>query len=145
MARVYLDICCFNRPFDDQSHLRIRLEAEAKLSIQEKIRRQKIELAWSYMMDFENAANPYLERSLSIKSWRIIATVDTESSEEIITRATNLNQLGFKKKDSLHLACAISMNCDFFFTTDDGILKRQEHLNEIVILNPVDYVTRYDD
>lgn len=30
--RVYLDNCMFNRPFDDQSHIRIRLEAEAKLA-----------------------------------------------------------------------------------------------------------------
>ncbi len=29
--KIYLDNCCCNRPFDDQSHLRIRLEAEAKL------------------------------------------------------------------------------------------------------------------
>jgi hypothetical protein len=34
---VYLDKCCFNRPFDDQKQLRIRLEAVAKLGIQEKI------------------------------------------------------------------------------------------------------------
>jgi hypothetical protein len=36
--KIYLDNCCFNRPFDDQSHPRIRLEAEAKLRIQEKVR-----------------------------------------------------------------------------------------------------------
>lgn len=29
--RVYLDNCMFNRPFDDQGHIRIRLETEAKL------------------------------------------------------------------------------------------------------------------
>jgi hypothetical protein len=40
--RVYLDNCCFNRPFDDQRHLRIRLEAEAKLSIQEAIRDENV-------------------------------------------------------------------------------------------------------
>ena len=27
--RVYLDNCCYNRPFDEQSQLRIRLETEA--------------------------------------------------------------------------------------------------------------------
>lgn len=36
--RVYLDNCVMNRPFDDQSHIRIRLEAEAKLYIQACIR-----------------------------------------------------------------------------------------------------------
>ena len=28
--RLYLDNCCFNRPFDDQSTLTIRLETEAE-------------------------------------------------------------------------------------------------------------------
>jgi len=36
--KLYLDNCMFNRPFDDQSHINIRLEAEAKLNIQENIR-----------------------------------------------------------------------------------------------------------
>ena len=36
--RIYLDVCSFNRPFDDQSQLRIRLEAEAKLKIQDEVR-----------------------------------------------------------------------------------------------------------
>jgi hypothetical protein len=36
--RVYLDNCCFNRPFDDQSQARVRLEAEAKLEIQQRIK-----------------------------------------------------------------------------------------------------------
>jgi hypothetical protein len=30
-VRVYLDNCCFNRPFDDQRQTRVRLEAEVKL------------------------------------------------------------------------------------------------------------------
>ena len=32
--RIYLDNCCFNRPYDDQSQLRISLETQAKLYIQ---------------------------------------------------------------------------------------------------------------
>ncbi|MFO7884916.1 MAG: hypothetical protein R6U68_08850 [Desulfobacteraceae bacterium] len=36
--KIYLDNCCFNRPFDDQTSLRIRLETEAKLDIQAKTR-----------------------------------------------------------------------------------------------------------
>ena len=32
--RVYLDNCCYNRPFDEQDQLSVRLETEAKLYIQ---------------------------------------------------------------------------------------------------------------
>jgi hypothetical protein len=28
---IYLDLCCVNRPFDDQHQARVRLEAEAVL------------------------------------------------------------------------------------------------------------------
>ncbi len=42
---------------------RIRLESEAKLEIQQRIKDRKIELAWSYVLDYENQANPFEERS----------------------------------------------------------------------------------
>ena len=35
--KIYLDNCCFNRPFDEQSWIRIMLETEAKLRIQEEV------------------------------------------------------------------------------------------------------------
>jgi len=35
---VYLDNCTFNRPFDDQTQLRISLETQAKLFIQTLIK-----------------------------------------------------------------------------------------------------------
>jgi len=57
--RIYFDNCCFNRPFDDQKQLRIRLEAEAKLGIQKMILEGSVQLAWSYILDFENEMNPF--------------------------------------------------------------------------------------
>ena len=74
--RVYLDNCCFNRPFDDQRQTRVRLEAEAKLCIQEHIRSGTLELIWSYMVDFENTANPFEERRTTISGWRQYAAMD---------------------------------------------------------------------
>ncbi len=59
--RVYLDNCCFNRPFDDQTSLRIRIETAAKLYIQDMVRTDALELAWSYVLDYENDANPFRE------------------------------------------------------------------------------------
>lgn len=49
-----MDNCCFNRPYDDQSQLRISLETQAKLYIQDLIKNSKVELAASYMLLFEN-------------------------------------------------------------------------------------------
>ena len=88
--RVYLDNCCFNRPFDDQRQTRVRLEAEAKLCIQEHIRSGTLELVWSYMVDFENAANPFEERRTTISGWRQYAAMDIEETAIILQHATLL-------------------------------------------------------
>lgn len=69
-VRVYLDNCCLNLPFDDQRQIRVRLEAEAALFILEQIRIGTLELVWSYMIDFENTANPFDEQRTTISSWR---------------------------------------------------------------------------
>jgi len=78
--RIYFDNCCYNRPFDDQRQLRIRLESEAKLEIQAKILERKYELAWSYIIDFENELNSFDSRGIfmitdteiKIKGFRIL-------------------------------------------------------------------------
>jgi hypothetical protein len=67
--KLYLDNCCFNRPFDDQSHLRIRLEAEAKMRIQEEILSGSYDLVWSYLLSYENGKNPFRERREQIAKW----------------------------------------------------------------------------
>ena len=55
--RVYLDNCCYNRPYDNQSQLRISLESQAKLHVQGMIRDGEIQLASSYMLIYENSKN----------------------------------------------------------------------------------------
>jgi len=139
-VRIYLDNCCFNRPFDDQRQTRIRLEAEAKLCIQEQIREGTLELVWSYILDFENAANPFEERRTTISGWRHYATVDIEETATILQQANSLVGVGLKAKDALHLACAIAGGCTYFVTTDDGILKRGKDVLGIAVVDPTTFV-----
>ena len=49
--RVYLDNCCYNRPFDDQFQPRIALETQAKMYVQSLIKKGEIELATSFMLN----------------------------------------------------------------------------------------------
>ncbi|MCU0572351.1 MAG: hypothetical protein MUC41_05085, partial [Syntrophobacteraceae bacterium] len=101
--KVYLDNCCYNRPFDDQKQLRIRLEAEAKLGIQQMILNGKVELAWSYILDFENEMNPFEHRKMVVSKWRTRAIIDTGETNEILEKAQDLAQQGIRSKDALHL------------------------------------------
>lgn len=86
--KIYLDNCCFNRPFDDQSQLRIKLESEAKLKIQEDIREGIHLLVWSYILDYENSKNPFEERKKQISKWKRCAKEDVEESLVLMKIAT---------------------------------------------------------
>ncbi len=139
--KIYLDnCCCFNRPFDDQSHLRIRLEAEAKLRVQEEIRSGTFELVWSYIMDYENSKNPFRERKSQIALWREYSAIDVQEDEEVLRIAKLLNEKRLKKLDSLHVACAAVAKADYFLTTDDGILKKTMLVDEIKIADPIEFI-----
>ena len=138
--KIYLDNCCFNRPFDDQSQIRIRIETEAKLKIQEEVRSGKIQLIWSYILDYENNRNPYIERKVRINGWKKYAIQDIEENPELLKTANWLNQIGIQKIDSLHIACAVFAKCDYFLTTDDKILQRADQIDYIKINDPIDFI-----
>lgn len=138
--KLYLDNCCFNRPYDDQSYLRIQVETEAKLRIQEETRKGVFELIWSYMLDYENSRNPFKERREQIAKWRHYAVVDVIESKEILSVAAILKDQGIKKIDSLHIACAIAAGADCFLTTDDGILKRAPTIQAIKVTDPIGFI-----
>lgn len=137
---IYLDNCMFNRPFDEQSHIRIRLETEAKLNIQEEIRRGTYQLVWSYILDYENSKNPFQERKEQIIKWKKYALTDVEENPEIINTAILLNNKGLQKMDSLHIACAIFAKADYFLTTDDKVNKKASTIANIKIADPIDFI-----
>ena len=141
--RVYLDSCCFNRPFDNQSSVVIRLETDAKLHVQELIRTGELELCWSFVLDYENAAHPFEEVRNRIGEWRNLAAADCDLSDGIANTAEQLMELGLRQMDASHIACAIHLNADYFLTTDKKILNKP--IKGTVVLNPIDFLRRYTD
>ena len=145
-TRISLDNCCYNRPYDDQSFKAISLEAEAKLYIQDNIRNGKIELAWSFMLDFENSANLYEEREESIEEWKALSVGNIEAIEEVRDLAKRLEATyAIKPKDALHLACAIKTKSQYFLTTDRILLKKASQLKEITVINPLDFIITWEE
>ena len=64
---VYLDLCCFKRPFDDASVDRIRREAEAVAAILDMAQAGTFRLVRSPAHDFENERNPREDRRVASK------------------------------------------------------------------------------
>ncbi len=140
--KIYLDNCMFNRPFDEQSHIRIRIETEAKLAIQEEIRRGTYQLIWSYIFDYENSKNPFRERQEQIMKWKKYAITDIEENTDIIKTALLLNSKGLQKMDSLHIACAIFAKADYFLTTDDKVIKKANVITDLEISDPINFIKK---
>lgn len=138
--KVYLDNCCFNRPFDDQSQIKIQLETQAKLYIQEQIKNGNIKLAWSYILDYENNFNPFEERKVVIQLWKNKAEQNIIANKNVLETAKELLSLGIKNKDALHVACAVESKCDYFLTTDDKILKKLKSYNKVTVINPLNFI-----
>ena len=136
--KIYLDICSYNRPFDDQAQMKVRLETEAKLYIQAAIREEKYSLIWSYMLDYENKDNPYEEKKNAIAPWKEIAGYYCPSSDAILSLGQDIMKRGIKAKDALHIACAIKGGCEYFITTDNRLTNKT--IPNIKIINPIDFV-----
>ena len=141
--KIYLDVCAYNRPFDIQTQVKIRLETEAKLHIQANIREGKYSLCWSYMLDYENDKNPYEEKRDMIAPWKEFAADYCPPSDAILEKGKKIMALGVKHNDALHIACAIERKCGCFITTDTGLTSKT--IADIAIINPIDFVRETED
>jgi hypothetical protein len=109
---LYLDLNCFNRPFDDQSQDRIAQETAAVFTILQRIIDGVDQLIWSAILTFENAQHPLADRRTEIAQWARRAVVNVAVIQQVATRARALTAAGFRPLDAAHLACAEAAACN---------------------------------
>lgn len=143
--KIYLDNCCFNRPYDDQKQIRISLETQAKLYIQDLVKNKKLNLVTSYVLWYENSQNPYETKRMAISEFlrkNSAEYIDIDKMDIIKSKAEEIMKTGVKMKDAYHVACAVYSLCDCFLTTDDRLLRYQT--SQIQMLNPIDFIRRLE-
>ena len=138
--RIYLDNCVYNRPFDNQTQIKVALESDAKRHIQRLIIEGKIELAYSFVNRFENSKSPYPHNQNTIAAFLTNATkyVDHNYGFVVRRRAEEIIETGVKTKDAYHIACAIVSESNYLISTDRRLLKYQTQ--EIIICDPIRFL-----
>ena len=141
--RIYLDVCCLNRPLDDQGRDRIRLESEAVIMLLSRVQSGQDEMLSSEIIELENARNSDPRRRGWIDRILRLARSRVHVGRKERTRARQLTALGFGAYDSLHIACAESGKADALLTTDDRLLHRSASIRtdlSVSVANPVQWM-----
>jgi len=139
--KIYLDVCCWNRPFDDQSQNRVRVEAEAVLSLLEMAGADELEIIGSDVVDDELSQMPDDERREKVELLLSLASAHVALTVAIEQRATELEKWGVAPLDALHLASAESAQVDCLLTTDDNLLRKAKRAGlKVKIENPAKWL-----
>jgi len=141
-----MDVCCLNRPFDDQTKAIIRIESDAVLAILSKCTDGDWALLSSDILDSEISKTPDEWKKMKVVELYSIATEKIEINDAIIEKALMFEENGLKAFDSLHLASADYSKADVFLTTDKDLLRKAERLGlNINTENPVNWFVEVDD
>jgi predicted nucleic acid-binding protein len=136
--RVYLDVCCLNRPFDDLTQERIQFESDAVLAILSRCQAGKWALVSSEAVELElnkTRDNDKLKKIFALLS---MAEEKLKLNEAVVSRSLEFQKNGIKPMDSLHLAVAEISKVDVLLTTDDVFLRNTIRMNlNITVANPV--------
>ncbi|MBD2309944.1 PIN domain-containing protein [Chroococcidiopsis sp. FACHB-1243] len=137
---IYLDVCCLNRPFDNQAQERVRLESEAVLLILTRCQSREWFLLGSEAIDAEIAQTLDADRRQRLIALASLATTKATVTKQVESRALEVVRLGCKPYDALHIACAEAGNADILLTTDDRLIRKAatyDNMLQVRVQNPI--------
>ncbi len=141
--KFYMDTCFLNRPFDDQSDDRVRLETEALKIVLGHVDRGQWTLLGSGVLDLEVIRTPDPRRREALQELLARAVTEyVEPGEQTAALARRIQTRGIAGFDALHLACAADARADVFLTTDDRLVRRASRMTDLVTV-PVSLPLRW--
>ena len=138
---IYLDNCCYNRPFDDQTQERIHLESEAILTVLQRGQAGIYKIVGSSILELEMERMHDAMKKQRVKDLYKITNMHICYTEEIKFRSQEIMKLSkIRTFDSLHIAAAEAAKADALLTTDDKLEKMAEKLDlNVKVMNPLKF------
>jgi predicted nucleic acid-binding protein len=127
--RIYLDNCCLQRPLDDQTQPRIRVETEAAFAVLAAVASGDQQLLSSEALEYEIRRIPDENRRGEVLSVLLLAGERLEVTDAVEAVAQQFEQSGIGAMDALHLALASAANADYFCTCDDALFRKAQTLS----------------
>ena len=141
--RIYLDNCCYNRPYDDQTQEKIHMEGEAILAIIDKCILNDDEIIGSPVIDFEIEQISDVEKKEKVKSFYAKAiTTKVAYTQKILNKVKDLScKTNIKTLDRFHLAFAEFADVSILLTTDSKFERACSKMDlKIKVKNPLGYL-----
>ena len=141
--KLYFDVCCYSRFYDDQTRVKIYMESEAILNIINLSRKNNDGIAGSPAIDLEIDRIDNAEKREKIKffySQTITEKIDYTGN--VLKRVKDLSEhTKLKTLDSFHLSFAENCNADILLTTDVKFEKACSKMNlKIRVMNPIKFI-----
>lgn len=139
--KIYLDNCCYNRPFDDQTQERIHLESEAVLAVLQRGQAGVDTIIGSDILELEIGRMPDTIKKQQVKALYKVSDICISYTEAIRDRSQEImGQSKIRTFDSLHIAAAEASGADVMLTTDDKLEKMAEKLRlKVRVVNPLKF------
>ena len=141
--KLYFDICCYSRFYDDQGQLKIYMESEAILNIINVSKQNNDEIFGSPALDLEIDQIEDIEKRDKIKYfYEQTITQKPDYTENVFDRVKELaDKTKIRTLDSFHLSFAEINSIDILLTTDARFEKACSKMDlKIKVINPIKYL-----
>jgi len=141
MYKLYLDNCCYSRLSDDRTQITTFLECEAIKLIFEAADNKYIKIVGSEMLVKEIDACSDERRKIRSSLLLIFCSEFKQIDDSIMKRSKEIrDNSNIHPADSIHLACAESMNVDALITTDYRFIRMASNITTLKVINPIDWI-----
>lgn len=142
MLKLYLDNCCYSRPFDDLTQEKNNLEAQAIKVIINKYCNNEFKVYTSDALAFEmKNIKDIIKKAKVLEVYNKLNLTNIEFSDKIIRRAYEIRKYNIKNMDSLHIAYAESSEIDYFITTDRLLINASNRADlKVKVINPINFI-----
>ncbi len=140
--KIYLDNCAIQRPLDDKSNLRNRIESEAVMGLIELFEQKKIEIVNSDVLIYELNNTPDIERIYFGRKVLSLCTVTLKINNYVKEKALEFEKTGIKPIDALHLSLAVVNEIKYLCTCDDKFIRKAQSIKNIntKVILPTDLI-----